>query len=159
MNHQERGSTWNTVFVVSLIIIFAVVLWGWMSPEGFEAASMGLFNFLIEDFGWLYMLSMAFFVVFPIGLAMSRFGKVRLGPADSRPDYSTLSWFAMLFSAGMSPSATTCTLLWVPPSPSKQHDRPCASPFSTGDFTPGRPMPFWRWPWPISNSERTLPAW
>ncbi len=101
MKQQERGNTWNMVFVVSLIITFAVVLWGWISPEGFEAASMGLFNFLIDDFGWLYMLSMAIFVVFPIGLAISRFGKVRLGPPDSRPDYSTLSWFAMLFSAGM----------------------------------------------------------
>lgn len=101
MTSQPRGNTWNTVFVVSLIITFAVVLWGWMAPKAFEAASMGLFNFLIEDFGWLYMISMAVFVVFPIGLAFSRFGKVRLGPPDSKPQFKTISWFAMLFSAGM----------------------------------------------------------
>src|SRR3546814_16419523 len=32
---------------------------------------------------------------------LSRYGDVKLGPDDSEPDYSYLSWFAMLFSAGM----------------------------------------------------------
>jgi choline/glycine/proline betaine transport protein len=55
----------------------------------------------VETFGWFYMLSVAIFVVFALGLALSDHGQVRLGPDDSRPDYSYGSWFAMLFSAGM----------------------------------------------------------
>jgi glycine betaine transporter len=101
MKNLNKESPWNAVFVISLAITFAVVAWGWLAPANFEAASNGLFNVLIEDFGWLYMISLTIFVLFPVLLAMSKFGKVRLGPEDSRPEFSTLSWFAMLFSAGM----------------------------------------------------------
>ncbi len=101
MKDLHKESPWNPVFVISLIITFGVVAWGWLAPKGFEAAAQELFNLLINDFGWLYMLAMSIFVIFPIMLALSKFGKVRLGPEDSRPEYSTLSWFAMLFSAGM----------------------------------------------------------
>ena len=101
MKNLNKESPWNAVFLISLAITFVVVAWGWFAPQGFEAAAQGLFNFLIDDFGWLYMLAMTIFVIFPIMLALSKFGKVQLGPEDSRPDYSTLSWFAMLFSAGM----------------------------------------------------------
>ena len=79
----------------------AVVAWGIASPATFEKASNGLFAILIKNFGWGYMLAMNIFVVFPIALALSRYGRVRLGEPDSRPEFSTLSWFAMLFSAGM----------------------------------------------------------
>ena len=47
------------------------------------------------------MLFMSFFVIFPIGLAISKYGKLKLGPADSKPEFRDISWFAMLFSAGM----------------------------------------------------------
>jgi choline/glycine/proline betaine transport protein len=47
------------------------------------------------------MLAVATFVIFCLGIAFSDHGRIRLGPDDSRPDYSYGSWFAMLFSAGM----------------------------------------------------------
>ena len=40
-------------------------------------------------------------MVFVVWLMLSRYGSVKLGPNDSKPEYSTLSWFAMLFTAGM----------------------------------------------------------
>ena len=91
----------NTVLIVSLIIVIAFSAWGIISPTSFGAAAGGVFSFLTEKFGWFYLISMFLFVVFLILLACSKFGKVRLGPDDSRPDYSYISWFAMLFSAGM----------------------------------------------------------
>lgn len=91
----------NSVFIVSLIIVFAIVLWGLFSPSSFEATANGLFNFLVGNFGWFYLVSMFSFVVFSIWIALSRFGKIKLGPDDSVPEYSFISWFAMLFSAGM----------------------------------------------------------
>ncbi|MFT6094010.1 MAG: choline/glycine/proline betaine transport protein, partial [Pseudohongiellaceae bacterium] len=58
-------------------------------------------NWLTTNFGWFYMASIAFFFGFVVYLAFSRFANIKLGPDDSAPDYSYLSWFAMLFSAGM----------------------------------------------------------
>jgi len=54
-----------------------------------------------DNFGWLFILLVQFFLLFSLYLAMSRFGHIRLGGADAEPDFSTTSWFAMLFSAGM----------------------------------------------------------
>ena len=53
------------------------------------------------DSAWFYIASVAGFLVFALFLMLSRYGDVKLGPDDSEPDYSYLSWFAMLFSAGM----------------------------------------------------------
>jgi len=91
----------NSVYIISMLVIAAIVIWGLLSPEGFGSVANSLFNFLIQNFGWGYMLTMTFFVVFPVGLAISKYGKLKLGPADSKPEFNTLSWFAMLFSAGM----------------------------------------------------------
>ena len=56
---------------------------------------------LQENFSWLYLGTMLFFVLFSVLLAVSKYGKIRLGDDDERPEYSTVSWFAMLFAAGM----------------------------------------------------------
>lgn len=91
----------NFVYIASLIIVFCLSLWGIVSPAGFKKVADGIFNFLTDKFGWFYLIAMFFFVVFMISIAFSKFGKIRLGADDSRPEYSYISWFAMLFSAGM----------------------------------------------------------
>ena len=97
MNKQKD----QKVFYVSLFVVFAIVLWGVLAPENFGRASGGLFTFLVDKFRWFYLLSMFSFVVFSIALAFSKYGNIKLGPDDSKPEYSYISWFAMLFSAGM----------------------------------------------------------
>src|SRR5690606_32836198 len=56
---------------------------------------------IVRDFGWFYILAVAVFLIFVLFLMMSRYGDVKLGPDESEPEYSYISWFAMLFSAGM----------------------------------------------------------
>lgn len=58
-------------------------------------------EFCIANFGWVYVLTAIFFVAFMLWLAMSRFGTLRLGAQDEKPEFSTRSWIAMIFSAGM----------------------------------------------------------
>ena len=82
-------------------ITLAVVLWGLVAPDNFGAFAGSMFNVLTDKFGWGYLLSMNIFVIFCLFIASSRFGKVKLGPNDSKPEFSNISWFAMLFSAGM----------------------------------------------------------
>ncbi len=91
----------NTVFIVSMVIALLLVAFSLFMSEGFASAANALFKFFTVDFGWLYMIVMFSFVVFCVILAFSRFGNVRLGKDEDRPEYSTFSWFAMLFSAGM----------------------------------------------------------
>lgn len=91
----------NQVLIISLAVVALIVLWGIISPTSFETAANGSFSFLVTQFGWFYLLAMSSFVIFSIWVAASKYGLIRLGPDDSRPDYSFISWFAMLFSAGM----------------------------------------------------------
>ncbi len=56
----------------------------------------------ISDYaGWFFVLVVNLFLVFMLYLAFSKFGSLRLGGKDARPEFSTSAWFAMLFSAGM----------------------------------------------------------
>ncbi|SER42541.1 glycine betaine transporter [Gracilibacillus ureilyticus] len=89
------------VFIVSTITVTLFVLWGAISPNSLnEAASAGL-SWMITNFGWFYMLITALFVAFVIVLALSPYGKIRLGKPDDKPEYSWFSWIGMLFAAGI----------------------------------------------------------
>ncbi len=98
---MKKEKVGNLVFYVSLVLTGAIALWAVIGNESFSKVSDTVFGFLTSDFGWLYLLAMTFFVVFAIGIAFSKYGKIRLGSDDSRPEYKTISWFAMLFGAGM----------------------------------------------------------
>lgn len=91
----------NSVYYVSVGLTLAVVAWGLIAPQNFGAFANWLFNSLTHSFGWGYLFFMNIFVAFCLFIALSRFGNVKLGAIDSKPEFSTLSWFAMLFSAGM----------------------------------------------------------
>lgn len=91
----------QTVYIVSLIIVLAISAVGLLFNEPFGRAMNWLLILLEVNFGWLYLIAMLVFVVVAIGLAFSRYGKIKLGPDDSMPEFSTRSWFAMLFGAGM----------------------------------------------------------
>ncbi len=89
------------VFIAAAILIILFVLFGAVFSETAGDTFDAIQAWITASFGWLYMLSVAVFLVFCIGLAVSSYGRIKLGPDDSEPDYSYVSWFAMLFSAGM----------------------------------------------------------
>jgi choline/glycine/proline betaine transport protein len=66
------------------------------------ADSFGLLTgWVARNLGWFYILAVSALLIFLLGLAVSRYGNIRLGADDSRPDYSNLTWFTMLFAAGI----------------------------------------------------------
>ena len=89
------------VFIASALISLILVVYAVGDTEGATAAFSAVNAWITDSAGWFYIISVAFFVVFVIFLGVSRFGLIKLGPDHSEPDYSYLSWFAMLFSAGM----------------------------------------------------------
>ncbi|MGB5447051.1 MAG: BCCT family transporter, partial [Psychromonas sp.] len=92
----------NSVFGISagLIAIFIITILI-LDPQTSKAFLDGLKWQIIGSFDSLFMWSANIFVVFCIALAVSPYGKIRLGGDDAKADYSNLSWIAMLFSAGM----------------------------------------------------------
>ncbi len=101
MREYLRQHTNPPVFLTSAFVVLAFLVAGIFFTAQTEAASSALQSFIVTDFGWFYILSVSFFLVFVVWVALSRYGRVRLGPEDSRPEYGNLAWFAMLFTAGM----------------------------------------------------------
>ena len=89
------------VFPTSALVILGFVAWGIVDHQGLGSTFDSIQAGIVEHFSWLYVLSMSCFLVFAIYLAVSRHGKINLGREGEKPEFSTLSWFMMLFSAGM----------------------------------------------------------
>jgi len=94
------------VFPAGALIVLGLVgltfLHPLIYPDGdlqtvFNAAK----DWIGAQFGWLYVASMSGFLAFALWLAMGRFGRVKLGRDEEVPEFNRLTWFAMLFSAGM----------------------------------------------------------
>ena len=89
------------VFYISAGLILLFALFGAVFAKPAAVLFSRLQAFIVADFGWFYVAAVAGFLIFVIYVMFSRHGEVKLGPDESEPDYSYLSWFAMLFSAGM----------------------------------------------------------
>lgn len=87
--------------IVSVGLILAIVVWGVISPATLGAVFDTLLAVITRDFGWLYLWVVLGLVVVALLLAFSRYGDLKLGAEDDEPEFSLMSWFAMLFAAGM----------------------------------------------------------
>ncbi|SFK37214.1 choline/carnitine/betaine transport [Halobacillus dabanensis] len=90
----------NPVFLISASVITLLVIIGAMNPEGFGAVAGALFEFTTVNFGWFYLISVFGFVIFLVALGLSKYGKIKIGPQDSKPEFPFFTWIGMLFSAG-----------------------------------------------------------
>lgn len=88
--------TFFSALVLVLFILFTIMFRN-QATEIFSAAM----EFITTTFGWFLILSANVFVIAAFFFAFSRFGSIRIGGNDAQPEFSTLSWFAMLLSAGM----------------------------------------------------------
>jgi len=89
------------VFFSSAILAVMLVLFAVTAPDYANTVFALVQSWVNEDAGWFYIMVVALFTLFVIGLAFSSYGNIKLGPDHSKPDYSFASWVAMLFSAGM----------------------------------------------------------
>lgn len=91
----------SNVFYITIGLIILTVGYGAFAPESFEAITTNIKNVVASTFGWYYMLLMSFMLVLSVIFIISPYGKIRLGKDSDRPQFSTVTWIAMLFSAGM----------------------------------------------------------
>lgn len=90
-----------TVFIVSSFIILAFSAVGFFYASESEATFGAVKNWITHYTGWFFIVTVNLVLLFTTALAFSRFGRIRLGGAQAKPDFSRMTWFAMLFSAGM----------------------------------------------------------
>lgn len=89
------------MFYVTAALAIAFIAWGIVSSESLGSASASAQDWVITNAGWFFVLSSTFFVIFVIWLAASKYGRIPLGQDDEKPEFKTISWIAMMFSAGM----------------------------------------------------------
>ncbi|MBY8819688.1 BCCT family transporter [Streptomyces cinereoruber subsp. cinereoruber] len=100
-DRRHHARTDRIVFGVAAVLTLAFVVWGATATESLQDVSSSLLDGLIRDGGWAFMLAASGFVVFALWLAVSRYGRITLGREDEGPEFRTVSWIAMMFSAGM----------------------------------------------------------
>ncbi|MDN5894623.1 MAG: BCCT family transporter [Nocardioides sp.] len=101
MRDYLKEHTNPPVFIGAAGVVLAFLIWGVAAPANVGSVASTVNEFVTTNFEWLYIFSASGFVLFVFYLMLSRVGSVRLGPNDSKPEYGNLSWFAMLFTAGM----------------------------------------------------------
>lgn len=91
----------NRVFVVSAVASIIFIVLTLLFPEQAGSTFQSIVAFSTGTLDWYFMIVVDFFILFCLALVVLPYGSVRLGGADARPDHSYLSWFAMLFTAGI----------------------------------------------------------
>lgn len=91
----------NKVYIGSMSILLLLVIAGIVIPGPFQNFTNNLTQQITRKFGWFYLLLVTGILIFLFYLIVSPIGQIRLGNPNSRPDHSTKSWIAMMFSAGM----------------------------------------------------------
>ncbi|RBI62414.1 BCCT family transporter [halophilic archaeon] len=89
------------VFVVGFVVALAAVLSFATMPNLAGNAVSDVNSFLWQNVGWMYLIAMFTVVAFALFLVFGPWGNIKLGKEDEEPKYSFLSYFAMLYSAGI----------------------------------------------------------
>jgi len=97
----EKSGFTSPLLIAALAITGAVAAWGLLDAAGLAAQAAFLVQIQFTSRAWFIMLAVSFMLIVCIWLALSRYGSIRLGKDDDRPEFSTLSWLTMLFAAGM----------------------------------------------------------
>ena len=101
MSHAATAPLNKPVFYISAGILSIVIAACALVPETASRLLNNLQATIFENTSWYYVLVVAAMLGVCLFLAFSRYGDVRLGRDDEAPEYSGISWFAMLFAAGM----------------------------------------------------------
>lgn len=120
------------VFPITAILVVVFVIGTLMFPEAAKALLDGAKLDIIATFDWFFLLSANIFVIVCLALIVMPIGKIRLGGMDAKPEFSTMSWFAMLFAAGMGIGL----MFWAVAEPVAYYTGWYGTPFNVAANTP-----------------------
>ncbi|MEH6445685.1 MAG: BCCT family transporter [Oceanospirillaceae bacterium] len=96
LGDYDKPLFWTTAILTLIIVAIGVV-----SPESLKSYASVAQGFLSKQFGWAYILAMAVYVGTGLWIGFSRYGDLKLGKQDDKPEFSTFTWISMLFSCGI----------------------------------------------------------
>lgn len=96
-----RSNRVGKVFVCSVAVVIAFMLWATIAPAALAGIMTRAMTAVSTGFGWIYLVVPFAAIVLLVWFAASRFGRLRLGTQDSRPEYRTITWLAMILAAVM----------------------------------------------------------
>ena len=91
----------KTVFYPSLILVILSVVLAIIFSDAAESSFENAQRLVSEKGGWIYTIAVNAFIGFCLYMAFGKYGSIRLGGPQSKPEFKVLPWFAMLFSAGI----------------------------------------------------------
>jgi choline/glycine/proline betaine transport protein len=92
----QRWVFWPAAAIIIVFVAFTII-----APDAAESLFGAIQAGIIDAFNWYYVAIAAFFVAFALFVGFSRFGDIKLGKDDDEPEFSRMSWFSLLFAAGM----------------------------------------------------------
>jgi len=91
----------NPLLLAALSLTGAVALWGIVDNAGLARFAADLVAVYFTSRAWFIMLTASFMLIVCIVLAVSPYGRIKLGADDDEPEFPLISWLTMLFAAGM----------------------------------------------------------
>ncbi|MEV0082636.1 BCCT family transporter [Saccharopolyspora sp. NPDC050642] len=91
----------GAVFYTSVALCALFVCWATLFTDSLDAVTGAALNWITGSFGWVYLVASLAMLGFLVVLATTRYGRIRLGADTDRPEFSTLSWLAMILAAVM----------------------------------------------------------
>lgn len=97
----NKEQTSKVVFLISAALCGTIAVWGLISPASMTGIAQAVTNFCLTSLGWFYLLLGTSLLIMSIYMAFGPYGDIVLGGDDEEPEFTLVSWLAMLFSAGM----------------------------------------------------------
>ena len=91
----------NPLLLTALLLTVAVSVWGLADPQGLASFARDTVQVALYSRGWFIMLTVSLLLIVSLWLAFSGYGRIKLGIASDQPEFSTFSWLAMMFAAGI----------------------------------------------------------
>ncbi|MET0163359.1 MAG: BCCT family transporter [Microbacteriaceae bacterium] len=91
----------RVVFAIALAFTIGFIAWGVLAGDSLAAAAAAGLDWVITYTGWFFTSIATVVLVFMLWVGFGRFGRIRLGTDDEKPEFSMFSWISMLFAAGM----------------------------------------------------------
>lgn len=95
------GKTNKVILCATLVLSAVVIFLGVVFPVQFADIAINATNTIVKYCSWWLALSAIIATIFIVGVAFTKYGKLKLGKPGDKPEYSFFSWFSMLFSAGV----------------------------------------------------------
>ncbi len=135
MNNDNNLKTFLKVepatFFISAGFTLIFVIWGLSNPDAFAEAMSAAFAWTTGTFDWFYLLGVLILILATAALLFTPLGSIKLGKPEDKPEFSTFSWLAMIFSAAIAAGI----VFWGPAEPAMH----------------------WMWPYPFFGQEATTP--